>query len=236
MATRWGGFLDAGRPVRRALLRHRAARGATAWTRSSGCCSRSPGRRSSTPGDPPDRLGGQPHRRVRRHLPAATTAQLAGRRTGERSTPTSRTGNGAQRRGRPALVRARLRRGRAWRSTRPARRRWSRCTWPARACGAASADAGARRRRQPDALARRSRSRCRTGAHDGAGRPLQDLRRARPTATCAARAAACVVLKRLSDALADGDRILAVIRGIGRQPGRPEQRADRAERAGAGGA
>ena len=34
-----------------------------------------------------------------------------------------------------------------------------------------------------------------------------------PTATCAAKAAASSCLKRLSDALADGDRVLAVIRG-----------------------
>ena len=30
-----------------------------------------------------------------------------------------------------------------------------------------------------------------------------------------------VVLKRLADAIADGDRVLAVIRGLGGQPGRP---------------
>ena len=35
----------------------------------------------------------------------------------------------------------------------------------------------------------------------------------RPTGTCAARASAVVLLKRLPDALADGDRILAVVRG-----------------------
>ena len=45
-----------------------------------------------------------------------------------------------------------------------------------------------------------------------------------------------VVLKRLSDAQADGDRVLAVIRGIGGQSGRPQQRADGAERPRAGGA
>ena len=31
--------------------------------------------------------------------------------------------------------------GRAWRSTRPARRRWLRCTWPVRVCGAGESDA-----------------------------------------------------------------------------------------------
>ena len=44
-----------------------------------------------------------------------------------------------------------------------------------------------------------------------------------------------VVLKRLSDALATGDRVLAVIRGTRGQPGRPQQRPDGAERSGAGG-
>ena len=36
---------------------------------------------------------------------------------------------------------------------------------------------GARRRREPDPVARRTASRCRKFAHDGARRPLQDLRR-----------------------------------------------------------
>ena len=43
-----------------------------------------------------------------------------------------------------------------------------------------------------------------------------------------------VVLKRLSDARADGDRILAVVRGTAVEPGRPQQRPDRAERRRAG--
>ena len=44
MVTRWGGFLAGRRPVRPAVLRHLAARGQPRWTRSSGCCSRSPGK------------------------------------------------------------------------------------------------------------------------------------------------------------------------------------------------
>ena len=39
-----------------------------------------------------------------------------------------------------------------------------------------------------------------------------------------------VLLKRLSDARADGDNILALIRGTACQPGRPQQRFDRSER------
>ena len=45
-----------------------------------------------------------------------------------------------------------------------------------------------------------------------------------------------VVLKRLSDALTDGDRVLARHPRLGRQPGRPQQRPHRAERSGAAGA
>ena len=43
------------------------------------------------------------------------------------------------------------------------------------------------------------------------------------------------MLKRLSDAVADGDRVLAVIRGSAREPGRRQQRPHRAERPGPGG-
>ena len=64
-------------------------------------------------------------------------------------------------------------------------------------------------------------------------RPAGAARRStrRPTATCAARAPACVVLKRLSRrALADGDRVLRGDPRHGGEPGRPQQRADGAER------
>ena len=44
-----------------------------------------------------------------------------------------------------------------------------------------------------------------------------------------------IVLKRLADAIADGDRVLALDPRLGRQPGRPLHRARRAERAGAAG-
>ena len=66
-------------------------------------------------------------------------------------------------------------------------------------------------------------------------RALPDLRRGVPTGSCDGEGCGVVVLKRLSDAQADGDRILAVIRGLGGQPGRRLERADRAERPGAGG-
>ena len=57
----------------------------------------------------------------------------------------------------------------------------------------------------------------------------------RPTASCAARAAACVVLKRLADARGGGrPRAGGDPRHRG-QPGRPQRRAHRAQRARAGG-
>ena len=49
--------------------------------------------------------------------------------------------------------------------------------------------------------------------HDGAGRRAARPSMRRPTASCAAKAAAMIALKRLSDAQAAGDPILAVIRG-----------------------
>ena len=58
MTTKWGGFVSRCGRIRRRFLRYHTARGRRRWIRSSGCCSRSPGRRSSMPGIPPDSLGG----------------------------------------------------------------------------------------------------------------------------------------------------------------------------------
>ena len=69
------------------------------------------------------------------------------------------------------------------------------------------------------------------GADAGAGRALQDVRRRAPTATCAAKAAAWSCSSGCRDALADGDRVLAVIRGTRGQPGRAQQRPDGAQAA-----
>ena len=94
---------------------------------------------------------------------------------------------------------------------------------------------GARRRRQPDAAARSSRS---TSAARACWRPTAAARRStrRPTATSAARAAASSCSSGCRDARRRRrSRSSRVIRGIGGQPGRPQQRPDRAERAGAGG-
>ena len=67
--------------------------------------------------------------------------------------------------------------------------------------------------------------------HAVARRPLQDLRRRAPTATCAARAAASSCSSACPTRSRDGDRVWAVDPRLGGQPGRPHQRAHRAERA-----
>ena len=172
--AREGGFLhDAGGVRRRRSSGSRRVR-RWRWTRSSGCCWRRPGRRSSGPGIDPTSLRGQPHRRVRRR----DRPRL--RRAGERACRrTSRaiccTGTAAQRRLRPGLVHPRARRARRSRWTRRARRRWWRCTWPRRRCGRASA-----RWRWPAAstvMATPERVRgVQPAARAVAGRPVQGVR------------------------------------------------------------
>ena len=78
--------------------------------------------------------------------------------------------------------------GRASRSTRPARRRWWRCTWPARACGGrVRPGAGRRRQSHPDTAGDDPLlSELRALAPDGRCKTFDAAR----MATCAARAAA----------------------------------------------
>ena len=200
------------RPVRPQLLRHLAARGGERWIRSSACCSRWRGKRSSTPAWPPERLFGIAtgvfvgirHERLR-------AAARAGRATRGDSTPISATGNVPQRGVGPAVVRAR--------PAGPEHRRRHGLLVVARgraprvsgACARGSAT-GAGRRRQ------RSCSRPTTSINFSEARMLAPDGRCKTFDAAAdgyVRGEGCgvVVLKRLRDALADGDRVLAVIRG-----------------------
>ena len=209
MSTRWGGFLDARRPLRCAVLRHLAARGRQHGPAAAAAARGRLGGARSTPGSRPTRCA------------AAATGVFVGictsdyygmlRRAGDptRIDAYSRTGNAAQRRVGPAVLRARPAGPEHRRSTPPARRRWSRCTWPARACAAASADlalAGGVNlillARHHDRASRRSRmlapdGRCKTfdARADGyrarrglrRGRAEAAVRRAWPTATASSR-------------------------------------------------
>ena len=205
MSARSGGFLDRVDGFDAGVLRHLAARGADAWIRSSGCCSRSRGRRSSTPGIAPDRLAGTPHRRLRRRLQqpitssvvlsAATSAIDAYLASGNaHSVAAGRLSYFLGLQG-PALsidtacssslVAVHLA------VPEPAQRR---------------VDAGARRRRQPDVLARDDASRCRKAhmlAPDGRCKTFDAARR---RLRRAARAAACSCSSGSPTRARDGDR------------------------------
>ena len=93
---------------------------------------------------------------------------------------------------------------------------------------------GARRRRL-DHAAPEARLPLPGGRDHLAGRPLPGVRRRAPRAPCSATASASWCLKRLDDALADGDTIYAVIKGVGdQQRRRVEGQLHRAERRRAG--
>ena len=199
----------------------RARRGA--WTRSSGCCWKWPGRRSSTPtcrrtawpAVPPASLSAS----------AATTTPSSSRWTTRAIDAYVALGNCAQHRRQPAVLPAG--------SARPERRGRYRLLIlagggapglpePARA----RVRPGPRRRRQPDPVAGRD-DRSFPSADAGAGRPLQDVRRpgrwlrARRRLRRGGAQAAVGRPARWGCDLGGGAR-------LGGQPGWEEQRPDRA--------
>ena len=146
--AREGGFLhDAAELRRRRSSASRRAR-RWPWTRSSGCCWRPRGRRSSAPGSTRPRCAAA--------APASSSASCT------RTTPRGctsppdgvegylLTGNDGQRRLRPDRLHASASRARRSPSTPPARRRWWRCTWPVQALRQRRVRPGAGRRRHRD--------------------------------------------------------------------------------------
>ena len=195
------------------------------WTRSSGCCWRPPGRRSSGPGS------------TRPRCESAKVGVFVGRRWTRRTSawrgPSDlegylMTGQAQQRRVRPGLLHARLRG--------PGGHRGHRLLLVAGGAAPRRAVAAQRRvvarpgrRGDGDGDAGRVR-RLLPAARPGAGRPVQVVRRRRPTARLVGGRRGCSWWSGCPTRGGNGHRVLAVLRGHGGQPGRRVQRPDRAER------
>ena len=233
IATRAGGFLRERRPLRcrRSSASRRARR--RAWTRSSGCCSRSPGRRWRTPGRRPTawrarrtgvyvglsrqrlRLPAARSRRTRRLLDAHFTSGIAHSvASGRLSYLLGLAGPEPHHRHRLLLLAGRRPPGLPG----AARRRLPH---------------GARRRRQPHPLPR-ALHRAVPVAHAGARRPVQDVRRRRRRLRPrrGLRRGGAEAPPRCAGRRRPGPGGDPRQRG---QPGRAEQRPHRAQRPGAGG-
>ena len=174
----------------------------------------------------PTALRGQPHRRLRRHQQpglrraADRRPRAASRATSAPATPAASS---------PAGSRTRSAwRGRRSPSTPPARRRWSRCTWPCQALRAGRVHPGAGRRRRGDGHPGRVR-RVHPAARPRHRRPVQVVRRRRRRHRLGRgrRHAAGRAALRRPPQRPPGPRRGARQRG---QPGRRVQRPDRPER------
>ena len=129
--------------VRRRVLRHLARARPSRWTRSSGCCWRPPGRPRAGR-HRPDSLRGT-DRGVRR---ASCTDYAPAGSGSEGARATCAPGTRHQRRCPAGWRTSSGWRARRSRSTRRARRRWWRCTWPCQALRPRRVLDGARRRRR----------------------------------------------------------------------------------------
>ncbi len=130
-----GGFLHDAAELRRRLLRHLAARGAGHGPAAAAAAGDVVGG-ARAGRHRPGVAARQPDRRVRRRQRVRTTAARCGRRRAPRATCSPAARPASSPAGCPTRFGLRARRSP---STRPARRRWSPCTWPCRRCGTASA-------------------------------------------------------------------------------------------------
>ena len=216
------------RRLRRRVLRHLAPRGARdgpAAAAAAGDVLGGVRARRHRPVGP----ARQPHRRLRRRRRTRTTgtrltvvARRASRATSGPAAPAASPPAGS-----PTASGSRARRSP---STRPARRRWSPCTWPRSRCGTASATwpspAASTVMATPGPFVEFTRQRGLARR-----RPVQGVRRRRRRHRLVARASACCCVRaalRRPRATATGSSPWCA--AVGGQPGRRVQRADRPER------
>ena len=160
-------------------------------------------------GQTPRASGRQPHRRLRGHPHERLLVDaVLGRRRPSTPTPARARRTASWPTGCPTCSTSA---GPAWPWTRPARRRWSRSTWPVRRCAIGECDlalaGGVNLLLSP--LWSVALSKLGMLSPDGRCKTFD----ARANGIVRSEGCGVVVLKRLADAVADGDRMWAVIRG-----------------------